>query len=217
VSEREVRLLMPVRSLAAAAARLEIEPVARDDVARAVFEDTLASALSCRAVREVVVISADPAVRSSAESLGAEALPCEAHFSFLGVLTAAEHKLSTRPRLASAALVGDLPALEPQELRLALTGLSVSRPTVFVRAFNGTAATLLANRAGSVAHSLRSRSRLGRRPGREFEVGRDLPGLRCRARTMEGLRLASYLGLGPRTAAALDRLTTPLGPLGTAS
>jgi 2-phospho-L-lactate guanylyltransferase len=217
VSEPAIRLLMPVRSLAAAAARLDIEPAARDDVARAVFEDTLVSALECRSVREVVVVSADPEVRSTAEQLGAEALPCEAHFTFLGVLSAAEQQLAKRPRLSSAAMVGDLPALEPHELRLALTGLSVSRPTVVVKAFNGTAATLIANRAGSVAHSLRSRSRLGRRPGLEFEVGRDLPGLRCRARSAEGLRLASYVGLGPRTTAALDRLAIPLAPFGSAS
>jgi len=217
VSETAVRLLMPVRSFATSAARLELEADARRDVARAVFEDTLASALGCRAVHEVVVVSADPTVRSSAKSMGAEALVCEAQSTFLGLVTAAEQALSTRPRLASAVLAGDLPALEPHELHLTLTGLSLSRPTVCVRAYDGPAATLVANRSGSVAHSLRSRSRIGRRPGREFEVGRDLPGLRCRARTTEGLRLASYLGLGPRTAAALHGLAIPLGPLGKAS
>jgi len=69
-------VLVPVKELALAKSRLRgaLAAVPHEDLVLALVLDTLAAALACPAVAEVVVVTADEAVAAAARGLGAKVL-----------------------------------------------------------------------------------------------------------------------------------------------
>jgi len=103
-------IIIPVRGGASAKTRLGGPQ--REQFARAMALDTIAAALE---VGPVIVVT-DETMRADAESLGARTVPDPGH----GLNRAIEAGLAVAPPGASAVLLGDVPGLDPDELRAAL-------------------------------------------------------------------------------------------------
>lgn len=107
-----MQIVIPVRGGAAAKSRLGGDPEWRERLARAIALDTIEAALE---VAPVIVVT-DEIFRQDAESLGARTAPDPGH----GLNPAIAAGLAAASDGATAVLLGDLPALDPRELREAL-------------------------------------------------------------------------------------------------
>ena len=155
---REWVVVIPVKRAEIGKSRLRLPGVEREPLARAIALDTVEAAAGCERVAEVIVVTSDEitatalrllprvrVVRDRGEGLGAAIE--------LGVSAAP----GTRPR---AVMLGDLPALRPDELARALAFAS-SHPRAFVPDAEGTGSVLATDWVRSRFHSstfmLRSR------------------------------------------------------------
>jgi 2-phospho-L-lactate guanylyltransferase len=114
---------------------------------------------------------------------------------------AAAHAAQAWPDDGIAALVGDLPALRPDELTAALAA-AADHPRAFVPDAAGTGTTLLTAAPGVDLHpefGADSAARHGR-TALPLDAG---PGLRQDVDTAADLHAAAAVGLGPATAAEL--------------
>ncbi|TMM33195.1 MAG: hypothetical protein E6F99_24900, partial [Actinobacteria bacterium] len=102
-------VLVPVKDLGLAKSRLRgaLAGVPHQDLVLALVLDTLAAALACPAVTEVVVVTADEAVAAAARGLGAKVLADPPR----GLNPALEHAAAAAGGGPLAALAADLPAL----------------------------------------------------------------------------------------------------------
>jgi 2-phospho-L-lactate/phosphoenolpyruvate guanylyltransferase len=167
--------------------------------------DTVAAALGCPLVGQVVVVTDDPLVSAAVGGLGAVVVP---DVPAAGLNPALAHGAAVasrlRPGTGVAALTADLPALRPVELTAALQA-AAGVPLGFVPDAEGTGTTLL---AGGVGVGLRPACG-PRSAGRHRAAGavllavEGLAGLRRDVDTGADLAAALALGVGPRTAAAL--------------
>ncbi|ARZ67659.1 2-phospho-L-lactate guanylyltransferase [Streptomyces sp. HU2014] len=207
-------LVVPLKPLALAKSRLATGTgrAPRPTLALAFALDTVAAALACRAVGDVVVVTDDPVAGARLGALGARILPEPPGTGGLnGALAHGARTVRERaPRAAVATLNADLPALRPGEL-----GRVLDSATEFPRAFLADAAgigtTLLAAAPGmelAPAFEGRSRARHRASGAREIELA-GVDSVRRDVDTAEDLRAALALGVGPRTAAAADGLLTP--------
>ncbi|MDT9683889.1 2-phospho-L-lactate guanylyltransferase [Streptomyces sp. TRM76323] len=112
-------LVVPLKPLALAKTRLAgaVGPPERRRLALAFAQDTVAAALACGAVRDVVVVTDDPVAASRLAALGAGVVPDRPGAGLNAALAyGAEAVRARRPGAAVAALNADLPALRPAEL-----------------------------------------------------------------------------------------------------
>src|SRR5829696_4841631 len=195
-------VVVPAKRLASAKTRLR--PVTgggpdHDDLVLALLADTVAVALACTAVGEVVVVTDDPAARAVVEELGARTVADEPD---RGLNPALEHGARSATAEAVAALSSDLPALRPEELAAALEAAGAV-PRAFVADSPGTGTTLLT----AVGTALRPRFGPGSAAAHAADGAVALtgtwPGLVRDVDTAEDLSAALALGVGPRTARAL--------------
>jgi 2-phospho-L-lactate guanylyltransferase len=215
-------LVVPVKRLAVAKTRLATTagPLRRE-LALAFAVDTVAAALRCPDVAAVVVVTDEPdAARLLAEA-GALVVPDEPDDGLNpALLHGAAAAAAAHPGCAVGALSGDLPALRPHELAIALRAATDDVPR-FVRDAEGSGTTLLlARRPDTFAPafgpgSAAAHEGLGARELRGTDLdGTDLDGdlasLRRDVDTADDLRAATALGLGPATTRVVARL--PLGP-----
>ncbi len=133
-------LVVPLKPLALAKTRLAgaVGPAERRRLALAFAQDTVAAALACAAVRDVVVVTDDPVAAPRLAALGARVVPDRPAAGLnAAVAYGAEAVRARRPRAAVAVLNADLPALRPAELErvLAVAGR-------FPRAFLADAANI---------------------------------------------------------------------------
>jgi len=207
-------VIVPVKPAQHGKSRLDVPGVDRVALARAIALDTIAAAVACDAVAQVVVVTDDgwmplhatdiPGLRFVPESdpPGLE-LAAAARFSTLTRLDAAVARgiAAVDTRMPRAALLGDLPALRPADLAAALeAAASVDRGVVADA--EGTGSTLVT--AGSGADwsssfgdgSFARHRALGCVP---LEVPHAST-LRRDVDTAPHLEDAAALGLGPRTA-----------------
>lgn len=196
-------VVVPVKALDLAKSRLSTRTAGhRRSLALAFALDTLAAALACAEVDGVLVV-ADAEVREAVTALGADWLPDPGAGLNAAVSAGAAHLGSGRPM---AALVGDLPALRPEELALALHhARSIDRGLVADAAGIGT--TLLTSADGSgIDPRFGARSRAAHRAAGAVELDGapgSYAGLRRDVDTEVELWDALRLGVGPATAAAL--------------
>jgi 2-phospho-L-lactate/phosphoenolpyruvate guanylyltransferase len=191
-------VLLPVKALPTAKTRLlpaSADPVAHQRLVEALRADTLAAAGAAEGVARVLIVADRPGIAGALVQAqpGLNAALAEG----------AEHAASSWPADGIAALVGDLPALRPGELAAALAA-AAAHPRTFVPDAAGTGTTMLAALPGTAlapAFGVGSAARhaLSATP---LEAG---PGLRQDVDTADDLRAAADLGVGPATAAALDR------------
>lgn len=193
------QVVVPVKSSDAAKSRLG----ARPDLALAIAVDTVAAIAAASGVGRVIVVTADEGV--AWELRGIERVQVIAERASEGIAPAVSLGLDMLEETEDrAVLLGDLPALAPDDLAVALELASrVTRGFVPDREGGGTtmvtatAGNELLHRfgAGSAArHAALGLVRLG--VTKESTLRRDVD-------TPEQLDAARTLGLGPRTTAAL--------------
>jgi 2-phospho-L-lactate guanylyltransferase len=206
-------VLLPAKSLPEAKSRLAGatgDAAAHRELVLAIRADTIAAARAADGVARLVVVVDTAAAAAAAPLAFVQTRP-----GLNAALAEAAADAAARwPRHGVAALVGDLPALRPEDLAAALAVASASA-RAFVPDAAGTGTTLLtalpgralepAFGAGSAA-----RHRLAAVP---IPAGRTL---RHDVDTAEDLAGAAELGLGAATAAVLARLSSSpavhLGP-----
>lgn len=190
-------VVVPAKRLAVAKTRLRplTEGSSHTDLVLALLADTVAAAVACPAVADVVVVTDEPVSAELATALGARTAADEPD---RGLNPALEHGARLASTGAVAALSSDLPALRPAELAAAL-GAAAAVARGFVADAHGTGTTLLT----AVGTGLRPRFGTGsaaahRADGAVPLVG-DWPGLLRDVDTADDLRAAVALGVGPRT------------------
>lgn len=192
-------VIVPLKPAVAGKSRLGADP----SVARAMGVDTVAAAAAATAVGAVIVVTADPETAREASALAGVTVVAEPDAAGLDAAVAVGVAAAgaDRPR---AALLGDLPALRPEELDAALAAASsVDRAVVADRA--GTGSTLVTARAGIPWASAFGTDSFERHRARGC-VPLATPtasGLRHDVDTAADLAAVLALGVGPRTAAAL--------------
>ncbi|MFJ6699184.1 2-phospho-L-lactate guanylyltransferase [Streptomyces sp. NPDC091272] len=207
-------LVVPLKPLARAKSRLApvVPDRLRPGLALAFAQDTVAAALACGAVRDVVVVTDDTAAGDALAELGARIVPDVPADGLNAALAyGARTVRATRPTAAVAALNADLPALRPAELQQVL-----SRAAEFPRAF-------LTDAAGIGTTFLSAAPEVELRPsfggpsrmrhilsGAEELLLELVDSVRQDVDTGDDLRAAFALGAGPYTAALRGSL--PVGP-----
>ncbi|MCB5168567.1 2-phospho-L-lactate guanylyltransferase [Streptomyces bambusae] len=197
-------LVVPLKPLALAKSRLAAAVgEARPALALAFALDTVAGALACPAVRNVVVVTDDPAAGAALAELGAEIVP---DLPAAGLNAALAHGARAarldRAGSAVAAMNADLPALRPGELQRVLD-TARAFPRAFLADAAGIGTTLLSAAPGvELAPAFGGRSRARHSASGAVEI--DLPGVPSVRRDVDtgaDLLAAAELGLGAHTAA----------------
>ncbi|RII09528.1 2-phospho-L-lactate guanylyltransferase [Streptomyces sp. YIM 130001] len=198
--------LLRAKSRLAGAARAALRP----SLALAFAQDTVAAALACPAVRDVVVVTDDALATRELAALGARVVTDEPADGLNAALAhGAQAARALHPATAVAALNADLPALRPAEL-LRVLHSAAAFPRSFLTDAAGIGTTLLAAAPGvtlAPAFGGPSRARHLASGASELLVP-DVPGVRQDVDTWDDLAAALELGVGPRTAGAAG----PFGP-----
>ncbi len=205
---------MPVKPLTRAKSRLSVPAGPhRERLALAIATDTVSAVLRSSRVRGVVVVTDDPIAAPELAALGAVIVPDEPDSGLNPALVhgAARARLLA-PGSGVGALSADLPALRPAELDRVLAAAAAT-PNAFVPDAAGTGTTLYTARPDAdFAPAFGTDSRARHRDGGAHELTLDgVPSLRRDVDTIEDLRAAVELGVGPHTAAV-----APLLPVGSA-
>ena len=212
-------VVVPAKRLAVAKTRLrpltdraDRPAHAHEALVLALLADTVAAALACPAVVEVVVVTDEPAAAALVRGLGARTVGDDPDS---GLNAALEHGARAAAGAAVAALSSDLPALRPAELAAAL-GAAAAAPHCFVADVHGTGTTLLT----AVGTPLRPRFGAGsaqaHRDDGALALDGEWPGLLRDVDALEDLRAAVGLGVGPATADLLATSPTLAVQLGAA-
>lgn len=198
--------MVPVKVLAQAKSRLiGLAGPSRARLALAMVADTVQAALAAPQVAAVIVVTDDAAVGAELGGLGAIVIADEPGAGLNPALVFGVRYSDTRwPERGRAAMAGDLPALRPAELALALTA-AANLGESFVPDAAGSGTTLYAAGPGvafrpGFGPGSRDRHLIG---GAAEILLPELRGLRQDVDTQQDLELASGLGLGPRTLAVL--------------
>ncbi|MFN8169994.1 MAG: 2-phospho-L-lactate guanylyltransferase [Candidatus Nanopelagicales bacterium] len=194
----EWTVVVPVKALDRGKSRLSTRTAAgRRSLSLAFALDTVAAAVA--AGPSVLVVAGDD-VREAVAALGARWHSDPGG----GINAAVEHAAATLPDRPLAVLVGDLPALRPEELRAALDEAR-RVPRGLVADAAGVGSTLLTALSGQALRpAFGPRSRAAHRASGAVELAlAPVPGLRRDVDTEVDLWDARRLGVGPATAAAL--------------
>lgn len=202
-------VVIPVKVLALAKSRLAgLADADREAVALAMAADTVAAAVACRAVADVIVVSDDAAVRTEVEALGAEVIADQPGAGLNQALAAgAAHAAARWSGRGLAALTADLPALSARELVAALTAAS-ALAQAFVADAAGSGTTLYTATPGNVFSPLfgpQSRERHRAAGAVELDLP-GIPGLKRDVDTLTDLCKAARIGLGRRTRSVRESL-----------
>jgi 2-phospho-L-lactate/phosphoenolpyruvate guanylyltransferase len=205
-------LVIPVKVLAQAKSRLVgLAGEDRAALVLAMAADTVAAAMACPSVAELIVVTDDPAVRRELASAGALVIADQPRSGLnQALMFGAEHAAARWPDRGRAALIADLPALTSQDLTTALAA-AAAVTEAFVADAAGSGTTLYTATPGE-----RFRPRFGALSRDAHLLAGvtelDLPassGLRQDVDTLGDLRSAARLGLGRRTAGLLARAPGP--------
>jgi len=193
-------IVVPVKRLASAKTRLQVDPDVRIELALAMAIDTVRAAMACPLTDVVIAVSDDPAATPLLRALGAVVAP---DLPDAGLNPALRHGASV-PEVPDdvgvAAIAADLPALRPDELAdLLAASAEVGVAVVADAAGEGT--TLL---AATTADRFRPEFGPGSRARHVAGGAVDLTdtagrSLRCDVDTLADLMAAQALGLGSET------------------
>nr|WP_307794316.1 2-phospho-L-lactate guanylyltransferase [Actinospica acidiphila] len=202
--------MVPLKPLPQAKSRLAdtADDGLRPGLALAFAQDTVAAALGCPAVRDVVVVTNDALAARELAALGAGTVPDLPRAGLNAALVHGATVVGAARRAASvAALNADLPALRPAELARVLDA-AARFPRSFLADSAGLGTTLLAaSRGRELRPQFGVGSRALHRASGAVELTLDaVDSVRQDVDTGGDLRAALALGVGPRTAAAAARL-----------
>ena len=169
----------------------------------ALLADTVAAAVACPAVGEVLVVTDDPAAADVVRPFGARTLADEPDRGLNPALETAPATLPARRRGASS----DLPALRPRRAR-GRAPAAASAPRCFVPDALGTGTTLL-TALGTRSCPGSGRLRAAHQDGGAIPLTGDWPGLVRDVDTAADLRAALALGAGARTARSPEARPRP--------
>lgn len=197
-------LVVPLKPLVLAKSRLAeaADDILRPHLALAFAQDTVAAALACPEVRDVAVVTDDPAAAAELAALGARIVPDTPAAGLNAALThGAEAVRAVRPAAAVGALNADLPALRPTELARVLARASAF-PRAFLTDTAGIGTTFLSAAPGvELRPAFGGRSRRRHRASGAAEILLDgVDSVRQDVDTGDDLKAALVLGVGPRTA-----------------
>ena len=209
-SVRSWSVVVPAKRLAVAKTRLrpltavlgDGSAAGHDALVLALLADTVAAAVACPVVAEVVVVTDDPAATGVVRALGARTVADEPD---AGLNAALAHGALSAAEPAVAALSSDLPALRPAELAAAL-GAAATFPSAFVADAQGTGTTLLTAVGVPLQPRFGAASAEAHRAAGATALTGDWPGLVRDVDTDADLRAALALGAGPRTTAVVGHL-----------
>lgn len=200
-------VVLPLKGGTTAKSRLGGSPA----LASALALDTLEAVLPARTVGRVVVVTAHEATAADAAALGADVV--RERVPGAGLLAAVRDGLAAVEEDARVAvLLGDLPALRATDLAAGLAACAealLRAASAVVPDADGDGSVLLAGRRpGDLdpAFGPDSAAEHVRRGAVRLDL--DLPRLRRDVDTADDLDAAAALGVGPRTAAALDEAGT---------
>jgi 2-phospho-L-lactate guanylyltransferase len=196
-------VVIPAKALPEAKSRLlpaSADAAAHRRLVEAIRADTLAAAGAAEGVARLLVVT-DRAGEPDALVQRQPGLNA-------ALREAAEYAARSWPEDGIVALVGDLPALRPDELTAALSA-AAQHPRSFVADAPGTGTTLLAVTPGTPLDPRFGAGSAARHAdgGAQVEGGR---GLRHDVDTAEDLREAAGLGLGAATVAVLGAAEVPV-------
>ena len=191
-------VVVPVKPAARGKSRLDVPGVVRTALVRAIALDTIAAAQACALVDQVVVVSDDgDLVLAALDIPGLRFVPESEPRGLNAAVTSGFAGFENHPR---AAVLGDLPALLPEDFEAALTAAGTVERGVVADA-EGTGSTMV-----TVAAGLEWASAFGEGSfARHVSLGctplavPDASTLRRDVDTAAQLRAAAELGLGPRT------------------
>jgi 2-phospho-L-lactate/phosphoenolpyruvate guanylyltransferase len=205
--------VVPVKGGPLAKSRLRLPRALRASLADAFARDTVAALRAGRPGMPVLVVTSDVEVSAWVPHLGAVLVPDPGQGLDAAVVAGCRAAAGLRARRV-AVVLGDHPALRPDEVRAALEAAARHPACVVADAGDdGTAlltATLEPPPAGSQVRtafgpgSAAAHQRLG-----HTRLELDLPGLLVDVDDAASLAAAARLGLGPHTLQALSRATVP--------
>ncbi|PRY69890.1 2-phospho-L-lactate guanylyltransferase [Glaciihabitans tibetensis] len=200
-------VVIPVKGTELAKSRLEVSRETRSALALAFALDTVRAVLAAEQVAEVLVVTASEVVDSAVRALGAgsmrESDAAGLNRSIEQAIAVAERN---NPGAPVAVLLGDLPALQPQDLDAALVA-AAAHPRAMVADAAGVGTVLLCARdVGTHAVRFGGRSRAAHLAEGYVELAVDVrSGLRRDIDTVEDLTAARALPLGAETRRVLER------------
>ncbi|MEV6106566.1 2-phospho-L-lactate guanylyltransferase [Streptomyces sp. NPDC051940] len=203
-------VVVPLKPLRLAKSRLEraAGPADRPRLALAFALDTVAAVLACPSVRDVTVVTDDPAARAELSALGALVTADTPQGGLNAALAHGARVVRSRlPHAFVAALNADLPALRPVELALVLDAARRHGGRTFLADADGVGTTLLtAAPATDLAPSFGGASRARHLASGATELCLwDVETVRRDVDTPENLEEALRLGVGRHTALAALR------------
>ncbi|WP_155336296.1 2-phospho-L-lactate guanylyltransferase [Acrocarpospora corrugata] len=203
MQEARWSIVIPVKTLIRAKTRLAgAAGTHREDLAVAVAADTTSAALACPLVARVIVVTADPIPAARLAALGAVVVQDPDKGLNTALRAGFAHSVLLAPHDPVAALQADLPALRPAELAQVLAAAAQFDES-FVPDATTVGTTLYATLPGVPFHPRfggESRNRHLSGGAKELALD-DIPTVRRDVDTVEDLRTAAALGLGPHTAA----------------
>ena len=207
-------VVIPVKAPASGKSRLRpaVTDAARAELARAFALDTIAAARAAASVARVIVVGDDPELADGAEFLAEPDGDASVERGLLPAIRLGIAHARAEAPVAVAVLLGDLPALRPEELEAALVAAS-RHPLAFVRDADGTGTTLATAAAGVPFDP-----RFGPRSAEQHAAAgfvelaaSDAPGLTRDVDTVDGLEDVLHHGVGDHTAEAVARLADRKG------
>ena len=198
--------MVPVKALPSAKSRLAVavpDPGQHAALVLAIRADTLAAARRTASVARIVVV-ADAGGVDAPDALEV-ILQTEPGLN-AGLRAGAEYAGQRWPHDGVAAMVADLPALQPEELDAALAG-AAKVPAAFVADATGAGTTLLTASAGTALAPAFGPGSAARHARRAHPVVGG-PGLRQDVDTEADLFRALDIGAGPLTRAAAAAVTS---------
>jgi len=206
-------VVIPVKGAPAAKSRLA--PTVDDDgravLARAFALDTIAAALAAASVARVIVVGDDASLAGGAEFLP-ESADAGAERGLLPAIRRGIAHARSSAAVPVVVLLGDLPALRPEELDRALDAAG-QHPLAFVRDADGTGSTLATAAAGVAFDPLFGPDSAARHATAGFVEldASGTPGLTRDVDTVDGLESVLHHGVGDHTAEAVARLADRKG------
>ncbi len=193
--------MVPVKEARIAKSRLQPPaPLSRPELARAIALDTLEAVCRGLAPVDVVTVTSDEHIRGAAESLGCQVVTDPG--TGLNDAILAGLQVAAAPKAAVAVLLGDLPALRPEDLLAGLSACARHERAV-VPDRNGSGTVLLTARPGAPLVPSFGNGSAARHAQRAELLPLDLPRLRQDVDDLADLTAAAQLGVGPHTARVL--------------